>query len=768
MKKKLMDLAAGALFCLLIFSAALLFALQPKEEFSLLEKRYLARPPVLSVRTVSDGSIMERLGGYVTDHFPFRSFFVGLKAYGDRLSGTIAAADPFPADGRLFDRPTAMDAAALDERIGLVNRFCQSVAEYDADIRVDLMLVPSSGAVLLGGDYGYRDEEIIRYVYDRTETENLDLFGAFERCGRPESLYYATDHHWTSRGAYEAARVYAGAALWELPEEESYVVSRYGPFYGSTYSASGLWLTEPDAVELWRSSAPVQVSDENGRTHPGVFYEERLSEPDKYTVFLDGNHPLMILENLRRGEEAEGRRLLVVRDSFSNCLGCFLSDGFDTVVLADLRYYKKPLGDLIAEYGVTDILIEYSVENFAADRDLVFLTAEFAPEGPAAAEEPEEPLPPPNYFAPPPELTDGFFSSAFYFGDSVIFPLYSYCYVNGLLQGMFFGSYPMLTYYETVEDGRTHLFHRGVESTLQEVMAEVRPDILIAALGCNDLASWDLSFSKTSLIRFLEKVRAISPDITIFVQSVMPIKNVQSDFNQAEVDAFNAWLKYSAETYGYCYIELDGYFKGDDGTLSDEYMANPTHINDPGGELWYRELLNVDNYFNFPAKYMVEYDGATGLPLGVESESEAAEPPPAQEPEPEKTLPEEISGLLEASFDLPDMLRLTGPRLESYLGVGEEYGAGGVFCICADNLRPDEIWLAELEDETAAEAVAALARARIEAKAASYENYLPEAYQVIRQGIVVTRGRFVGLFISPDASRMRQVFLRALDEAAQS
>ncbi len=765
-----MDVAAGVLFCLLIFSVPLLFALQPKEEFSQREKRFLARPPAISVRTLSDGNFMERLDSYVSDHFPFRTFFTGLKAYGDRLSGTIAAADPFPADGRLYDQPTAMDAAALDKSIGLVNRFCRSVAGYDGDIRVDLMLVPSSGAVLLGEEYRYRDEEIIRYVYGRTETENLDVFGAFTRCDRPETLYYATDHHWTSRGAYEAARVYAETADWELPPEDSYVVSLCGPFYGSTYSASGLWLTEPDDVALWHSAAPVLASDENGRTHAGVFYEERLSEPDKYRVFLDGNHPLMTLENLRGRENAAGRRLLVVRDSYSNCLGCFLADGFDTVVLVDLRYYKLPLGDLIAEYGFTDILIEYSVENFTADRNLVFLTAEFAPETPDAPAQEEESLPPPNYFAPPPALTDGFFDNALYFGDSVVFPLYSYCWANRLLEGTFFGSYPMLTYYETVEDGRIHLFHRGVESTLREVMEEVRPDILIAALGCNDLASWDLSFSKTSLIRFLEKARAIAPDVTIFVQSVMPVKNVQSDFNQTEVDAFNAWLKYSAERYDYCYIELDGYFKGDDGTLSDEYMANPTHINDLGGEVWYRELLNVDNYFNFPRRYMVEYDGATGLPLGDVPDAAPAEAPPAgePEPEPEKTLPEEIYGRMEASLGLPDMLRLTGPRLESYLGVREEDGAGGVFCICADNLRPDEIWLAALVDEDAAEAVAALARERIEAKAASYENYLPEAYQVIRQGIVVTSGRYVGLFISPDASRMRSVFLQALDEAGAS
>ena len=104
-----------------------------------------------------------------------------------------------------------------------------------------------------------------------------------------------------------------------------------------------------------------------------MFYEERLSEPDKYTVFLDGNHPLMILENLRRGEGAEGRRLLVVRDSFSNCLGCFLADGFDTVVLADLRYYKYPLSELVETEGFDDVLIVYSLGNFLSDANLLWL-----------------------------------------------------------------------------------------------------------------------------------------------------------------------------------------------------------------------------------------------------------------------------------------------------------------------------------------------------------------------------------------------------------
>ena len=100
----------------------------------------------------------------------------------------------------------------------------------------------------------------------------------------------------------------------------------------------------------------------------GVFYWERLEEADKYTVFLDGNHSLVRIHN----PAAEGK-LLVIRDSFSNCLGCFLAESYGEVVLVDLRYYKQPVSELADLEQFDSILVCYSIGNFLTDANILWL-----------------------------------------------------------------------------------------------------------------------------------------------------------------------------------------------------------------------------------------------------------------------------------------------------------------------------------------------------------------------------------------------------------
>ena len=122
---------------------------------------------------------------------------------------------------------------------------------------------------------------------------------------------------------------------------------------------------------MWHGSRNLLVTNgESEGVHQGVFYEERLDEIDKYTVYLDGNHSMVRIEN---PDNAGKGKLLVIRDSYANCLGCFLAESYETVVLVDLRYYKNPVSELYAQEGFDDVLISYSLSNFMTDTNLVWL-----------------------------------------------------------------------------------------------------------------------------------------------------------------------------------------------------------------------------------------------------------------------------------------------------------------------------------------------------------------------------------------------------------
>ena len=755
MRKKLRNNIITVLFCLAIFIVPALFLLLPKEAFSEREKRYLAEMPALSVQSLTDGDYTKKLGVFVADHFPGRELFVGINAYYDLYAGRQGSKDTFIRDGRLFSMPVENEPETLQTNLEYINDFARDLAQAGTGIPVSLMLVPSSGAVLLDTPE-YPDGEIISAVYAQAETEHVDLLAAFRAEANPGRLYYRTDHHWTSEGAFQAACAYLRSRGLPCPAREAYTRQSYEPFYGSAYAASGLWLTEPDSLELWYSGNRLQVTNETGQVNDGVFYLDRLDQQDKYQVYLDGNHSLVRIEKL--SPSAEERSLLVIRDSFSNSLGCFLADAYDKVVLVDLRYYRLPLTDLLVGEGIDEILIEYSVDNFLHDANLAFLSVDSK----ALLRQEQEAHRPPNYFAPPQKLTEEFFDGAYYLGDSVLGILSNYCIKNNKLVNTTFSSNAELTYNETVHLRLGHLIYKGHYATLPDVLNDLQPRAIIAALGCNDLASFKLARCEEIMGKFLEMVRETDPDITIFVQSIMPIRVNMATFNQSIVDEFNAWLKDNAETYDYCYIELDQHFKGDDGQLAYEHMNNATHLKIASAPYWYEELLNVDNYYHFPEQYYVEYDGLTNLPVEAEAAPEETESQEEAPEAPEETVLDEIYAQICSEISGPEMLELNEKVISGYLGLQPEEYRDGRFYLCANNLKADEIWLMELEDENAARDMQARAQNRITVKADSYATYLPEESAICRQGIAVAKGNYAALFISPDAGKMRDIFLAAL------
>lgn len=767
--KKTLNRLLTIVFCLVLFAVPLLFFALPKAEFSDSEKRYLERMPSFRLDSLIDGSYTEALGRYVADHFPLRDLFVGLNAYYDLVSGRQYTKDYALKDGRLYAAPAALDTAALDKNTAWLDSFAAELDAAGIDIPVRLMLVPSAGSVILGeGEtpWRYTDREIIDYVYGRTQLETVEVMDVFTSADNRDELYYRTDHHWTGAGAWEAARVYAEQAGRVMPDRDDYRVESGGDFRGSAWSGSGLWLTEPDTLELWESGTAVSVTNESGETRDSVFYRERLEELDKYTVFLDGNHSLVTVTR-SDSEEQTGARVLVIRDSFSNSLGCFLADCCDKVVLVDLRYYKLPLGELIRSEGITEILVEYSCNHFVEDTNLAFLSVGL----PAEQSQAEPAARKPNYMAPPLALTDAFFDGTFYMGDSVLGALANYCLATGKLANTYVDSSPVFGYFGTTHRSNYRLIYKGGYWDVPDVMRDTGAPILIAALGLNDLAGNDVQTSEQYFLEFLEQMRTECPDVTLFVQSVMPVKNVDQIMNQQKVDEYNAFLKENAETEGYCYIELDRYFKDADGVLDDLFKLNGTHINENGAPIWYEQLLNIENYYHFPEKYYVEYDGETGLPVGMEApidepETTVLDPTAldesAADERPHTVLDDVYSGIGRL-VELPSLLSLSDKTITEYLGLipGEDYADGRVY-ICSDNLQADELWLIKCANETAASEMVLKAKNRIAQKAETYREYLPEVYEVAKDGVVVRYGVYVGMFISPDAQQLASAYRTVL------
>ena len=373
MKTKKSDILTCVLFCGFLATALVLFLVLPRQDFSEKEKRYLAEAPKLTWQELASGAFGEEVETYLADHVPGRDFFVGLSAYYDLLSNRQVTKEVYRAEGgRLVEPPIRWNPAAVQTNMDAINRFAEAAGRP-----VDLMLVPSAGFCLEDTIEGladpYTDSQMIRDIYAMAgeKVDTVDLIAAFTEVQDPEALFYRTDHHWTSLGAYAAYQTYMELLDRDYLTRDAFTVESFDGFYGSTYSRSGLWLTKGESVELWNAGGSFRVTNGESETVSNdLFYRQRLEELDKYTVYLDGNHSLVRIENT----EAQGKgKLLVIRDSYANCLGTFLAHSYESVVLVDLRYYKNPVSELLAAEEFTDVLICYSLGNFMTDTNMIFL-----------------------------------------------------------------------------------------------------------------------------------------------------------------------------------------------------------------------------------------------------------------------------------------------------------------------------------------------------------------------------------------------------------
>ena len=348
------------LFCGFLVTMAAGYLL-PASDFSVMEKRYLAEAPKFSWKSVFSGDWSGQAEDYLTDHVPGRNLFVGINAYLELMAGRQKLKDIWLEDGKLLEAPVAADEAVIARNMKTINSFADQLQQ-----KVHLMIVPSAGWA--AGVEEYTDAEALNRVYSAAGEHVVPIPVEDLYRGRPE-LYYNTDHHWTSAGAYQGYAACAQAMGRPYPGAEAFQVTQAQNFQGSTYSRSGLWLTPAETIELWQGSSQLTVTNEaSDQPHSGIFYEERLEQADKYTVFLDGNHALVRVKN----PEKQGK-LLVIRDSYSNCLGGFLAESYGEVVLVDLRYYRNSVSELARQEQFDNILVCYSCANFLTDTNLVLM-----------------------------------------------------------------------------------------------------------------------------------------------------------------------------------------------------------------------------------------------------------------------------------------------------------------------------------------------------------------------------------------------------------
>ena len=342
--------APAVLFVAFVFGLAIWFVVNPKADYSSSEKRYLQQFPETSVDTVLSGEFSEKFETYFADHFPQRNMWVGLNSYynlGIGLNGRNGVYNS--ADGYLINVPV--------DKENYVRKNIRVLAEFKekiGDVPMTVMLAPSTGYIATDKlpliHDSYNDDT---YFAETAKTLGesgvnfVDLRETFkQKYAEGVQLYYRTDHHWTTDGAYEGYVKLCEKLGVQPADKDSFAKTAYGGFYGTTYSTSGYWLTKPDSITVYDNqentdkNITVKISEDGKDNHYGsMFFYNHIDEDDKYPVFLDGNHALTEIQN----KNAKNGTIVVIKDSFSHSLAPFLAENYSKVVLVDELTISQPI-----------------------------------------------------------------------------------------------------------------------------------------------------------------------------------------------------------------------------------------------------------------------------------------------------------------------------------------------------------------------------------------------------------------------------------------
>ncbi len=112
---------------------------------------------------------------------------------------------------------------------------------------------------------------------------------------------------------------------------------------------------------------------------------------------------------------------------------------------------------------------------------------------------------------------------------------------------------------------------------------------------------------------------------------------------------------------------------------------------------------------------------------------------------------------------MPDMFEPDEDTMLNFLGVDVKDCVQYRVAICAEGMRSDEIWLMEAKNASALKNLQEMAQTRIEAKKDETVSYAPDQYVVVEKAVVLTKGNYLALLISPDVEALQTGFEAAFE-----
>ena len=354
----------GCLFGIFILAVLIINFFVPDRGFSQKENRVLASRPAISVSQLTSGKFADGYETYVNDQFFLRDWWITLRATAQRFLGK---------NGYLMEDFTAPSQERLNRTVNAMTDF----AARHSDLSQYALIAPNAVNIL--------SDKLPALAAATDQNPYLDATAAaLEKAGvtfvdvrdtlsqhKDDGIYYHTDHHWTTQGAYFAymqlAKVLgidsSSISYDKLPVSMSFqgTLSAKSGFRASEKEEMDVFLPRDDSVP----SSVVNYVDEQKKT--ASFYDtSKLETRDKYAMFFNGNHGKVVITT----PTEENRTLLVIKDSYANSLIPFLAPYYRKIVMVDPRYFYDDLEELMQVEEIQEVLYLYNANTFYSDTSL--------------------------------------------------------------------------------------------------------------------------------------------------------------------------------------------------------------------------------------------------------------------------------------------------------------------------------------------------------------------------------------------------------------
>ena len=340
----------------------------------------MEQKPQLTKEQFLQGKYQEKYETYLSDQFFLRDRWVDLAVTLQKQMGKRDINNVYLGkDGYLLEKDdeNEYDKEQVEENVKTLSSFLNDMCEMFGEKQVSCLMIPSKTLALSKYLPAYSQVSEHTEVLDALQKslshpERMIYLKDAMQSHQNEYIYYRTDHHWTTLGAYYAYKEWAEksgqAAAKPITEYTQETV--FDDFYGTTYNKVHVNVPK-DQVTLFKNASQeaVHVNMDDGDVEADTLYfpKEAKEGFNRYNVFLSKN-------TFQIEITTKAKTLLLIKDSFANCFVPFLTENYDRIILIDYRYGKLPIGQILDKYeDITDVLVMFNTEKFMQNTKLAGL-----------------------------------------------------------------------------------------------------------------------------------------------------------------------------------------------------------------------------------------------------------------------------------------------------------------------------------------------------------------------------------------------------------